>query len=879
MTFLPTIFSDFDESCLKSFANPKSVKNGQEVCGVVISPDQTYQKRFSNLYNTLVGLYVNYLFAKEIKDTLTYAGRNYKWFDEKQKREFEEWKKLIAEKTKRIREKKGWNELQIAEHLISKAEEGIREVSQALVKFLEDAEFQPNFKEPKFTGWIKEPLRFGVLDSGGKEKGNIYLATLSKKKTDRGDIEFFYLDEDIGEKVEQIFEIEDEGERRKAIEELKRYVIEKILEEVIALPNIDEEVRKFFKQSLEIYRLGENNPIAKEAAKRLIKIQVDITTGYVEEIENEDEGIFQVFKPILTKLGYGNPTSGVNDLSYEEVLKRIATNREVMKVLGITSYSDQDELKETIEEIEAKLEKLGAVELLKKLYGKEKEKFLAKVRNSLVKLIDGSSKKIKSVKFIREKKPLYKLKSVGVESPYHGIAVVYEKGIGKEEIYKLIGAMRRAKANYLNIGGNLAVSQILVEMEKVFPYWQELKGSRERDKKANLIEGERGKKVLATLIEFTAFMEALRIIGDREGLEKLPFFLLNVENSNDYYSYWNAFRALMEAINYPSQTLTRKMLRDLVQNKAISSLLKNTYLSALRGEKRLIIELEDLNERLNEGTYYLLIENGSKAIRKGEDIVASEEYRHYLYKTLRVEIRKKSGGMYRISLKEEKSFFLLSNGIRGDREELVKFLQETRQPIIVISPYLKGFMKNILSKPAEGDRYFALYKLSNTIYRNISKRVERDTKNAFIIYESDFTKGLRRIGFSLSASEDELGDDSTLIAIRSPKVIPDHLKDYPYFSYTLNLFFVKGLKGKNPQEEASLLFSLFSWLIYENEAWTFFYSKPKFIPLKLPKVSFSRKFKVGEEKLERKVVVPLNLVVFELAYLFTRWKEENSVLF
>jgi hypothetical protein len=884
MTYLPTDFSNFYDSCLNSFANPFQVKNGDEVCGVAISTNKEYQRKFSKLYDALVREYYLLLFGREITDTLRFLDKFQKWLDEKQKQNIANWIQFTSKFIGKIRKNEKYkklNDKQIGEILFRNSKQKIQKLSEELLKLLEDADYNPqNIKEITFRGLVKQTLNYGTLDKGNQEKGKIYFAMLSEKQKGRGDIEFFYLDEDIGEQIEQIFEIEDDQERKEAIDSLKRAIIEKILKEIVNLKDIDEEVKVFFEQTLKIYRLGEVNPLAREVSKRLIKIQVDIATGYVEEVEDKEYGVFKVFKPILTKLGYGNPTSEINDLNYEQVLERIATAKDIMKLLGKHTYQRKEELQEAIEEIEFKLEQIGAVEPLKKIYGNGKEKFLERIRNSLVKLINGGSSRIKSVKFVKEEKPSYKIKGIKVECPLHSPIIAYEEEVNKEEFYNFLKNIRKVGTSYLNIKNNLTPNQVIISIEDLFPYWKQLK--RTVDRKKNLIEGEKGKKVLATLIEFGAFMEAVRILGDKQGIRKIPFFLLNVENLNEFFAYWNAFRALMEAIDYPSQTLTKRMLKDLSKNKSTPSLLKNTYLSALRGDKKLTVNLEDLAGQLKKGEYYILIENTSKAIRRGEELNPMEEFRHYLYKVLKIEINNKGANNYQINIIEEKTFYLLSEGVKGDKEDLVKFLQETKKPIVVISPYPRGFMKEILSKPAKGDRYFALYKLFPTIYRNFERAAIKDTKNAIVVYEADFEKGLRKIGFSrnpIFAKDEDWMEQYTLLAIRSPKVIPKHLENYPYFSYTLNLFFVSNLKGKNPSDEASILFTLFSWLIFENESWTFFYSKPKFIPLKLPKVSFTRKFKIENETLERKIVIPLNLVVFELAYLFNRWKEESSAIF
>ena len=95
--------------------------------------------------------------------------------------------------------------------------------------------------------------------------------------------------------------------------------------------------------------------------------------------------------------------------------------------------------------------------------------------------------------------------------------------------------------------------------------------------------------------------------------------------------------------------------------------------------------------------------------------------------------------------------------------------------------------------------------------------------------------------------------------------MPSGLKDDPYMSIELSLFFVGNLKGSNPEVEEEVRLSLLGWLVWGSESFFFLYAKPKFLPIRLPAAVVRRK--------NRDYTIPMSASILELAYIM-RGEEE-----
>ncbi|EDP74682.1 hypothetical protein [Hydrogenivirga sp. 128-5-R1-1] len=700
--------------------------------------------------------------------------------------------------------------------------------------------------DPEKVTFTPLPLRRKRKDTSiGKDVNNRFKVYYGRLTEGKGDINLYYLDVDVANRLEDLLDGLRSGEispsdYTEELGRLRREVGIKLIEKILECKDLEGEVRRFFESLKE---LGEgavrgDDILAQLFFERLFKIEVDFHVGLAQEGEGED-GPWLTHKPLITKLGYGDTR-----LTYEEVLLRIgkeAVRRE--------EFSDKPE-EDLIREAEEEAESLGISEWLRKVYGDRKGNtpFLKKVRRELTRILGGGVPGVKKVSFVRDGKAVYDVEKKIYADTYRQF-LLYEINL-EDNAKKLLEALQGAeetgkKRKYIN-PKMMEGKARAVEMEFLFPFWEELKKHNSYTFTGNLAY-----KALAFLLQVAGFFKAIRSRGVEKKATYMVFALLDVAGDEDRYPIWDAVRAFIDhALAHPFQTLGRKSIEEIAERRQGAIYFqKNALISALRTDRRVVLRFNNLKTR-KPVVYSMLVEDRS--------VELAGAGRHYLYSLYRFAFKDDSLTIER----DDRKFFAFADGFSGDVKELEKFLMGTPNLIAITqdtrSPLLSYGKLN-------HESFFPV------LYRSIKtplllKGAKRD-KNAYVIFEKEFKKGLRYMGW-LGGNQNAVFEDYNLFVIRAPLVVPSAMRDEPYMSTELSLFFVGNLKGDNPEVEEGILLSLLGWLVWGSESFSFLYAKPKFMPLKLPKAVVRR--------MNRDYTVPLGASVLELAYIMKRAEEKTQ---
>ncbi|WP_461828941.1 hypothetical protein [Aquifex sp.] len=671
----------------------------------------------------------------------------------------------------------------------------------------------------------------------GRDKTN-FIAYFGKPSAE-GELSFYYIDVNFAKEIRELNEALinnkiDETEYREKLGELKLKAIEEVLKEAVKVA--EEEVANFFELLLKLIEESKEDVIAKKILERMLKIEVEFGIGTSQE--EEDVGDIEVFKPVLTKLGYFP-----SPLTFKEALIRLG--KSLREEIG--EIRDEEEL---VEEIKELLKELNALEFFQKLYSDEE--FLKRVRKALSEVLKGKSEKIKGIHFSRGGELLFKgSKNIYSQGKYIPL-ILYEN----KELRKDIAEHGKDKFITPKSNEYLFLEELIDgkgtfgdEISFFFPSWNHLvKYERERrlkGKNPGLYEGNA--EILAFLLSFSAFFTALRIIRKNRGIKVIPFFFLDIENrsfedENGYYYFWQLARAYLDYIYpHPSQTITKETLDSLKK----VSVFKNAFISALKGDRKVVLKADEGIKIKGNTLLYLLVENKS--------VKLYDKAPHYLYSLFKVVITDKE-----ISIeKEEKNFFIFVGGRSGELKELEDFLSRNRSVILLQS----------FDSPLKELTYEKNWKVIFKEFKTpiLTEKTKGTDKSAFLIQEDMFREGIRPIAY---LKYKEIVENYELFVVRAPFTVPRNLLKEPYISLSLSLFFLEKKEGN----KLPVIYSLLAWLSWGSESFAYSYAKPKFLPLRLPKLKLHANGTLH--------TVPLGAALIELGYIASELhgKPINSVI-
>ena len=609
------------------------------------------------------------------------------------------------------------------------------------------------------------------------------------------------------------------------------------LAESFAEAEEDEEVREYWKYIAWLGReaLESDDRLCASVFDRLFFVEISFGVGVVEE---ERSGFFE---PVISKLGYFE-----RELSFEDVVERIALSFFSENAKIRRELKDEKKRKEILDSFLEELREIGAEEWLKKVYRKDSP-FLKKLRARLYDLItSGKAKKVKRIKLVAEDSPRFVAVKTVQASRYVPFIICERslRGLVDPFVDVLLDPAKRKREKYVNsemMGEEVRV----VIMEELIAGWRALR------KKESFFKASDGEMLAVFLFQLTAFLKALSIFGRKRGIGYMPFFLLDKKEKgeegekDETLEVWECVRALLNhALPYPSQTVRKDTIKEILSYKGTSAH-KNALLSAVKQDR--VVTLRFDREFADElSSALLMIEHRTVEMVGG--------VRHYLYTVYRIVAK---GNVLRIEQDEEK-LFVFGSGSGGDVSRIEKLIKSHDHVVLVTQEYGSP----VLRAGKHSGYYFPfLYRMTKTPV----PPPKGGEENVALVIKGD--QGfLTAIGWNPPDGDGEHADRYICYTIRAPAVAPPGFKEEPYFNTELSHFFIpaKYIVGAEPHVVERTLLYLIAWLSWGSESFRFTYAKPKFMPLRLPKLSLSRSDKNGQH---HAYTFPASAVVMELAYL------------
>ncbi|NPB07168.1 MAG: hypothetical protein GXO03_06165 [Aquificae bacterium] len=615
--------------------------------------------------------------------------------------------------------------------------------------------------------------------------------------------------------VDEPFELRDDEERG----ELNLVAKRRILEAVKSLEGLDGEVYAFFDY---LSRLNPDYELEKELFNKLWKVETSLAVGFEESA---------ALKPLVTRAGYL-----LKGLSSEEFLRRLAENEDVLWPLGVDEELPEEEKVKALKE---ELEKEGHLEWIVKVH--DDESFRAKLRDAIARALNEVPKPLGCVCYKKHDPYYYKEAQKRLMArPFFPVLVAERAVLEKARAF-----LRRAlKLNkpYLKLKELAADDRVTaLTAEELFPGWERLKKERKFVQEKALL-------FPAFMLEFGGFLEALAKL-ERER-SALPFLFFGLDTSLDEedgsYPFWNAVRLLNDyLLPEPFQTVTRRGL-SVFNDTSV----KNAFTSGLRSGRKVVLK----EPQPYRGELLLLVEYRSVYFVNGRA--------HYAYAPFKVSFTQ-SG----VEIERPRRTYFLLNGTAGDAKTLDELFKRGRVVLITQSP--DGPAENRLRAFPEADNFVVYYRELKTLTPVTQRDPKKEKEEALVIFRRDFEKGAARL--KLRALEEF--KEYALLAVKAPFVLPPQLKEAPYVSHAVSLFFVDGLKDVEPTLQEQVVKSLIAWLTWESEAAFFSYAKPKFPPLRLPSLELRVRRDDGEEVVYE---FHASALAFELAYLLNLWRHGPS---
>ncbi len=795
----------------------------------------------------------------------------------------------------------------------------IKKISEQVISFLKGEKI--DVKNVKLQKWQPVEVEEVYLDSSGNIAGKgkdkdvrVFTLVYNERGVPTGNDLIFYVydDDELWSALKKLEEERDQKlekvlaplEKRKVIleyiqekEKHQRKVLAKLLKDLLNTFEVHEESKRFLEDLMWLLKAIKNNKehlylfLIEVLGSNYDRLKLDLDFVYAERnediIENcsemkDREPLIMLYKPLIQKLGFMLPKR-----SLEDVVCKIMS-----KMYGKFRCDKEKWVKESMRKMQKLAENYPdtygkAYRMLCKMYGENNEEFLRKIRRDLVKILE-----LPTVKKVIFSAPLEQ-KGFKVERKVLGkktkILFVVEEGLWEEKkmLVKKFWSLKKEDKDYLNFkeffdgfwGKNYKNGII---MERLFPDWpllKKLEGHLIRERKY-------GPKILNWMMQVSAFGVAIRMHQKKHGKSLIPIFIMK----EDDYPLWDVGRGLLNfGLNLPSQTITRKTIigenglnkspdsknknpKNKYQKKNClsDSVVKNTFLSALRQDKKLELKSRFYSDGvfLPNEVFHVLVENKTRSMweswagQSEDELIAS--YRHWMYKVLRIEFNKDD-----VAINSEGNIVVLAND-KG-REKLEKFLDE-HEKVVIISTDYKSPMKSLWEKRKDVNKYFVIYNELKTPIRRRKKNQGKGQdidKNAYVISGPQLKKGFgKKTGFIVNKKLSECYH----LMIKPPFVVTEteDKKESPYISTSVALFsiFLKGEGDAHTLHRISQV--LLNWCIYETESAHYLHSKPKFMPITMPSVLVQRG--------RCHYAVSLNGLIAELAYLSSFWEETLGVM-
>lgn len=745
-----------------------------------------------------------------------------------------------------------------------------------LKKFLEKGDTNIQ-NTPLEKGQRKHYILHTISDEGIKR---IYRATL-EKKPEIGNLNIFYFSDDsfLTLLEERLSSIEDYSEKNR----LKSlYVKIEILKDILKnAQTIDSEVKDWISLLIKTENFLEQLDPIKSILRRIFGIiEIDFSL-YVPNQEEETEEEF--YRPVITKISVGD-----RKLSFLEVLQKAVENSK--------SFKDVEELRDYLA---FQKEKIGIdfEKIIEKLYPEtpnENNQFLDKLGRVIEEYLKLSLKGqtvIKPVTYKKDHNPILEIKNETIKTRKSRIVILYEnlnsnevdnfiKSIIDQKYQKklskyLLGikdvfitrkdGKDRIDVPILNLSLEEAKKHIKVfNMDEIFTDYSHLKSIDSIN-----YEEENGIKLVNFLMQFAAFMIALLNYEKRLGENIVAFALVDKrfysENNKkfeikDTYNFWDMVRVISSMVGFPMQTInTSDQKEDSIYQKFSNiAVFKNMIFSALKDSKEIDYIFTE-NRLVNIGPkaeVFLIVEHSSTYLNSNE--------KTYFYEVFKMDIDFSEKKVISVSrhvdqLSGRKAFFIMPGNdlmiktfkdfldYTPKNKECYKFILTTnsKSPIYDIVEQHKQH-QNVYILTYRGIKTPLILKELKS-YRTLKTFID----TGFLVYSHEFKKGIKNLRLS-----DKFYQKQKSFFCITPFLPRGVFKDEQRFNNIINIevSLIFPEDGIDDVELFNLMINtVILWLNYRTETFGYSYSKPKFLPKKLPSISIRRE--IGKEFKEKYIYI------------------------
>lgn len=742
----------------------------------------------------------------------------------------------------------------------------LNELYQKLKEFIQQGETKIQNAALSKKDIIERESDFQFMSEEGKK--SVYRATLGDKP-EIGNLNIFYFSDDnfLRETEDRLLEIEDPLERLriKSIS-IKTRIMEDIL---LKIQNIDPEVKTWIEMLIASGKSMEKINSIMPVLQRVFGI-IDIDYNlYIPEQEEEAEEEF--YRPVIGKIAVGD-----KKLSFNEVIQKSAEKS--------SSLKDPQELLSYLNFLKDRTE-IDFQWLIKKLYPENPEnnnQFLDKLGEVIEEYLKLSLKGntiIKPVTYKKDHNPVLEIQKGTLRTRKSRVVILHEN-LNSNEVDNLIKVIlemsKKEKSNLPGIKNilvtkkdkaNVSVSSLqtpqeakkhirIFNMDQIFTDYSYLKSVDSSNYKQ-----EDGLKLINFLMQFAGFMIAILNYEKRLKENIICFAMVDKrffpKNSRkpelkETYDFWDMVRVISSMVGFPLQTInTSDQIEDKVYKKLHGdAMFKNLIYSAFKDNKEIDYVFTE-NRLVNIGPkaeVFLIVEHSSPYLHRNE--------KTFFYEVMKMDIDFSAEKVITVSRYTDpssgkKAFFMMpGNDImvkkfkdfldyKPENKECFKFILTTqsRSPIYSIVEQHQG-RQNVFILTYRGLKTPIILK---ELKKYNSSKTMIDT--GFLIYSHELKKGLK----NLRLPEKFYQKQKSFFGI-TPFLPKGIFKDEKRFNSIINtevsLIFPED--GVDDLELFNLMVNtIILWLNYRTETYGYSYSKPKFLPKKLPSVTISRN--IGRE--------------------------------
>ncbi|MCS6790087.1 MAG: hypothetical protein NZ580_03815 [Bacteroidia bacterium] len=239
--------------------------------------------------------------------------------------------------------------------------------------------------------------------------------------------------------------------------------------------------------------------------------------------------------------------------------------------------------------------------------------------------------------------------------------------------------------------------------------------------------------LIGGLLTFSATLQRMVSKMQEESEEAyclLLFLNTDFDDGENRYSLWDYVRFIYEYYGMPVQTLTRRSLKQILEDRSKDAVVKNILISLLKDAKQLEVKYQrfELPTKIKET--FIIIEIPSSSFLYSRRTSNEERHKHFLYELYRIRLGSET---LRIGLEKK---FLLMLGELGEHEKQFKewlnnHLNKEDKRLYFLSSYSSKerespILRYLLSREPENFLHLGYTELPTTHIQLESKQEERN---------------------------------------------------------------------------------------------------------------------------------------------------------